>query len=159
MGLHTKVWRLIPSAVDQYGAAWMGISDAWVVEWVAMHFHHSLLSLSKGINTTCRIRRHLGHCFQGNDGSGNEDYWASPVKSVSVVRGWKHHLLLLWGLRNQAGWEFSLYKLYDLSSSHSNWNQALCTFAENLIQQFEMNLFQKKIARFLFTESQGESTE
>lgn len=43
------------------GTAWMGVSDACVMEWVAMRFRDSFLNLSKGTNTICRISSHFGH--------------------------------------------------------------------------------------------------
>lgn len=67
MHLHVRGRTLIPSATDQHGPAWMDITDPRVMEWAAMYFHHSLLSLSKGRYTIYRSTSHFGHCFQGND--------------------------------------------------------------------------------------------
>lgn len=112
VGLHTKV--RIPSTLDQYEAAWMGIADPW----------HSFLSLSKRIHTIFRISSIFGVCYQGNDAlikmtwqwrllskanevteysQGRKDKIVGEENFFHALSG-KAPLILLWGLR---GWEFS----------------------------------------------------
>lgn len=152
------------------GTAWMGVSDACVMEWVAMRFRGSFLNLSKGTNTICRISSHFGHhspreMLDLTMRTPGQAQWRARVLSGVKKQDPRRRELPSNLMRpstsfeawegSQAGWEFSSYRSHDLSSSRSNWNEALCTRAESLTLQFEQNLFQKKIAHFLSTKSRG----
>lgn len=118
------------------GTAWMGVSDACVMEWVAMRFRDSFLNLSKGTNTICRISSHFGHhspreMLDLTMRTPGQAQWRARVLSGVKKQDPRRRELPSNLMRpstsfeawegSQAGWEFSSYRSHDLSSSRSNW--------------------------------------
>lgn len=145
------------------------------MEWEALHFHYSFLSLSKRIHTIFRIRSHFGHGLQGCDAPITMMWqwglWSKAKEECEWTRGEKAQSQerRISFLPYQSKLQRCSFEVWE-GENFPGINSMICLhlvptknkppvhWPNVAFNSCEMNLFQMHTAHFLFTASQRTRT-